>query len=435
VKLGDQARLGARVAGALGRIAADRIEEALGDALPRTAEQLARPDVVDALLRDHPQTVPAFRAAARSPLPAAALPPVRAVALPGIEFESSNCTNFLIEVDWKDERKDEFEGASAGAAPLTATAAEPLPKTLYAKIPCPEVATRAFAHAVGFWRVETHFCQHVASRVPIRVPRVFAAAQRGARFVLLLENLGETPGTKLFINRDMAAGTTPERARMCLSMFAELHAAFWGLGPDEREAILPERLHTYLAPGGREMTRALNASGIAPSHAKAPEIFRSEHVALCERAIAKWDALIDAWYGGPLTLIHGDSHLANCFEYATPEGPRMGMIDFQGLQWCHGIRDVQYFLINSLEPDVLAAHESELIDHYIFELARHGVGLAPDTARAQYRALSFQTLMVAVVSFGLGSLTERDETVRTILRRSVAAIDRLGFADWLDGLS
>jgi GTPase SAR1 family protein len=52
----------------------------------------------------------------------------------------------------------------------------------------------------------------------------------------------------------------------------------------------------------------------------------------------------------------------------------------------------------------------------------------------KYRAFSFQTLMVAVTTIGLGSLTERDATVRTVLRRSVAAIDRLGFGDWLEDL-
>ena len=73
--------LGARTAGALGRIAADRIGEGLGRALPRTPRQLARPEVVGALLRDHAA--------------------VRAVSLPGVVFESSNCTNFLVELDWK----------------------------------------------------------------------------------------------------------------------------------------------------------------------------------------------------------------------------------------------------------------------------------------------------------------------------------------------
>jgi hypothetical protein len=232
----------------------------------------------------------------------------------------------------------------------------------------------------------------------------------------------------------MAAGTTPERARLCLATFAELHAAFWGWRPAQREALLPLRLHPFLAPGGRALTRALNAAAIAPAHAAAPDLFAKRHVDLCRLAIEKWDALIEAWYSEPLTLIHGDSHLANCFEYTTPDGPRMGLIDFQGLQWCQGIRDVQYHLINSLEPEVLAEHEGELIDHYLAELGAHGIELAAEDAREQYRALSFQTLMVAVVSIGLGSLTERDETVRSVLRRSVAAIDRLGFREWLEAI-
>jgi len=405
-EIGGTLTLGARTLAALGRIAADRLAEGWGGALPRTARQLALTGVVEELLRSG------------APRGAASLPPVRAVRLPGVEFESSNCTNFLIDV--------EFEGAEDSTRAL--------PKTLYAKLPCPELATRAFANAVGFWEVEVAFCERIAAQVPIRVPRVYAASRRGARFVLLLENLQELPGSRMFINRDMAAGTTPARARMCLKTFAALHAAYWGWSEERREAVLPARLHTYLAPGGRARTRALNAAAIAPAHKAAPDLFERRHVDLCRLAIEKWDALMDAWYSEPLTLIHGDSHLANCFEYPTPDGPRMGMIDFQGLQWCQGIRDVQYHLINSLEPELLADHEDELIAYYIAELGRHGVGLDAADAREQYRALSFQTLMVAVVSIGLGSLTERNETVRTVLRRSVAALDRLGFADWLTRL-
>jgi hypothetical protein len=406
-RLAGSAILGARGVAALGRIATDRLTEQLGRALPRTPQQLARPDALNELL------------ASCAPPGSERLPPVRTASLPGVEFESSNCTNFLIDVDFD-------PAAEAGRS-----VAGPLPKTLYAKLPCKELATRAFANAVGFWEVEAAFCARVASSVPIRVPRVYAVARRGARFVLLLENLQELPGVRLFINRDMAAGTTPDRARMCLRTFAELHAEFWGCTPEQREALLPARLHTYLAPGGRAMTRALNAAAISGAHKAAPDLFTREHAELCRLAIHKWDRLVDAWYSEPLTLIHGDSHLANCFEYPTPEGPRMGMIDFQGLQWCKGIRDVQYHLINSLEPELLAKHEDELIDFYLAELRRHGIELAAADAREQYRAFSFQTLMVAVVSIGLGSLTERDETVRAVLRRSVAAVDRLGFRDWL----
>ncbi len=200
------------------------------------------------------------------------------------------------------------------------------------------------------------------------------------------------------------------------------------------------RLEILTRPGRNLCTRAILrvlewVVGMKPgpvvTFLHRPDLFTADHASICRQATKKWDALIDTWYSEPLTLIHGDSHLANCFEYPGHEGPRMGMIDFQGMHWCQGIRDVQYFLINSLEPDLLAAHESELIDFYIDELSQRGIGLDPEDARRQYRAFSFQTLMVAVTSVGLGALTERDDTVRTVLRRSVAAIERLAFGDWL----
>jgi len=401
-----QLALGTRLAGALGRVALDRVDEVLGQALPRTPEQLAQADILNALVRDY------------TPAGQESLPKIMAAGLPGVDFESSNCTNFLVDLDFGERGQGDAS----------------LPKTVYAKLPCPELATRVFANAVGFWQVEEAFCERVASRVPIRVPKVYAVARRGARFVLLLENLGEIPGTRMFINRDMAAGTTVERARMCLSTFAELHAEFWGWSMDQREGLLPNRLHVFMAPGGRAKTRTLNAASIDPAHRAAPDLFSAEHAAICHRATQKWDALVDFWYGGLLTLIHGDSHLANCFEYQGPNGPQMGLIDFQGMQWGKGIRDVQYFLINSLEPDLLASHEEELIDFYLGELELRGVRLDSEEARNQYRGYSFQTLMVALTSIGLGTLTERDETVRTILRRSVAAMERLNFEKWLDAL-
>jgi hypothetical protein len=392
--------LGSSTALALSRILLDAAREPFGAALPRTSEQLARPGVVDELLRKH------------APAGATALPRVRAVRLPGVDFESSNCRNFLIEIDYED-------GALL---------------RLYAKLPCDELRTRAFANALGFWALECAFCERVAAHVPIRVPRVYAVARRGARFVLLLENLRELPGVKLFLNRDMAAGTTPERARLCLSAFAELHAAFHGWSQQRREALLPVALHPFLPARQRAITRALNAAAIEPTRSKAPDLFSAELAALCRRTLAHWDALMDFWYQGPLTLVHGDSHLANCFEYQAPAGPRMGMLDFQAVHWSKGIRDVQYFLIHSLEPELLAEHEGALIDHYLAELARFGVVLDAEQAREQYRAFSFQTLMVGVVSLGLGGLTEREATVRTVLRREVAAIERLRFGEWLDGL-
>ena len=145
--------LGSRMSSAVGRMVVDGVAESIGRALPRTPEHFADPDVVNELLQ---ADVPAGQSA---------LPLVRSVWLPGVEFESSNCTNFLVELEFDDSVAEYVD----------------LPRTAYVKMPCPELATRAFANAVGFWEVEIAFCQRVASRVPIRVPRVYAAARRGAR--------------------------------------------------------------------------------------------------------------------------------------------------------------------------------------------------------------------------------------------------------------
>jgi hypothetical protein len=405
MELAGNLSLGWQVAAAAGRIASDRVGASLGRGLPATPEAIARPDVMSHLLRTG------------APDGAAPLPPVTAVRLPGVEFESSNCRNFVVEL--------EFAGQPAPPG---------LPETAYVKLPCRALATRVFANALGFWALECAFCRRIARRVPVRIPRVYAVARRGSRFALVLEDLRAVPGARMFVNRDMAAGTTPELAARALEALAELHAGFWGWTAAQREALLPLALHPFLSPRRRAASRALNAAAIGPCRSRAPDVFSAELAALCRGALARWERLLAAWYDGPLTLAHGDSHLGNLFEVASPAGPRMGLLDFQAVHWSKGMRDVQYFLINSLAPDVLARHESRLIDHYVAELSRRGIALDPELARDQYRAFSFQTLLTAVVSYGLGGLIERESVVKTVLERSAAAVERLRFADWLDAL-
>ena len=390
---------------ALGRIGADAFAEAGGRALPRTREQICDTETLNRLLVDD------------CPTGGLRLPIVSDVRLPGIDFESSNCTNFLLEVEFVD-------GGSRAD----------LPRTLYVKIPCPEMATRVFGNALGFWELETRFCTHVAPHMPIRTPRVYAAARKGARFVLVLEDLGEASDVELFTNREMARGTTVARARLVLKTFARLHAHFLGRSLSDRERILPAAYNTYTARRWRSLTHALNVMSLAPAHRAAPELITEHIVDTCQLALRRWDDVLRAWYQGPLTLVHGDSHLGNCFEYLDEGAARVGMIDFQAVHWSKGMRDVQYFLINSLEPDLLEASEDDLIRFYCDQLAENGVELSLAEAHEQYRAFTYQTLMVGVVPLGLGSLTERDATVQTIAARSARAVERLGFREWVEAL-
>lgn len=398
-------QLGQRSVRSFARMGLDSIDEALGRALPRTREQIAEPDSLNRLLSDW------------APVGGERLPEIQAVRLPGVDFESSNCINFLLEVEFADT-----------------TVSPGLPRTLYVKMPCAEWATRIFGNTLGFWELETVFCAQVARHVPIRTPRVHAAARRGGRFALILENLSEAPDVELFSNREMAAGTTRERAARVLRTFAELHAHFWDWSPTAREQILPAALNTYTGARWRSLTHALNLLSLAPAHKAAPELITERIVDTCRLALGRWDDVLRAWYRGPLTLVHGDSHLGNCFEYDTGGERRVGMIDFQAVHWSKGMRDVQYFLLNSLDPELLESEEEGLIRGYCEELQRRGVELSFSEAWEQYRAFTYQTLMVGIVPLGLGSLTERDATVRTITARSARAVERLGFRDWVEQL-
>jgi aminoglycoside phosphotransferase (APT) family kinase protein len=383
-------QLAAGATRALALVGEDAIRDRTGKALPLTPEALADPTVMSELLRR----------------------PVAGARLTGVRFDSSNCQNFLVEVVDRD-------GSS---------------RTMYAKLPAREVGPRVFANTVGYWKLECTFCERVAPHVSVRVPEVHAVAERGSRFVLLLENVAALPGARMFVNADMAAGTTPEQARRCLTAFADLHAGFADLDRAQQEHLLPYALHTQLAPNKRAAMQTLNRVAVKRARKNAPDDVTPAIATTYERALDSWDRLLSYWYGGPLTLVHGDSHLANCFEYATEDGPAVGLLDFQGVHWSKGIRDVAYFLIHSLDPDVLATHEDALIDHYLEAMAVRAVHLDPEPARADYRAFSFQALQVGVVAVGLGGFTERETTVQTMLRREIAAIERLDFAGWLASL-
>lgn len=109
------------------------------------------------------------------------------------------------------------------------------------------------------------------------------------------------------------------------------------------------------------------------------------------------------------------------------------MLDWQAAQWGQGIRDVHYFLTDSLPADVLAANEQELVQYYLEVLASHGVVLGFAETWYQYRGFSFQTWMTIVVSMGFGAMTEHmDELMPEIHRRCLASIERLQLGDWLD---
>jgi hypothetical protein len=378
------------------RIAVDALLEWHPSTLPMVPDKVITPEFLNHLLGEY-----GFGNAAR-----------RAVAIEvrttDIQSVSSNCNNFIIEVDWE-------EGAD-------------MPATLFLKLPCPELATRWFCNVIRVWELECSFFRSFVDDFPVRLPTVYAVASHRSRFILLEEDLHANGRVTLHTNPDMMEGPSRAVAEQCLAALARIHAFYHDLPREEQERRLSFSTHPFLSPVMTEISRFINRMAVDPCRKKVPHSFPESTAQTFRLAMDHWDELLAWWYEGPLTLLHGDSHLGNFFV----EGDEMGMIDFQAAHWGKGIRDVQYFLIDSLPVDMLAVNEHALVRFYTEQLAEQGVQLSFDTAWEQYRAYSFQTLMTIVVSLGLGPLTEGDVLMSEITRRAVAACERVDFRGWLE---
>jgi len=392
----DMATMALAAAGAWGRLARDALGDFVGTSLPFREADVLQPDILARLINDH-ALAPAGRAAR-----------ISAVERQDIPSVSSNCQNLVLSL----------------AQPGEAT----LPASVFVKLPMEALVTRWFFSIINAWRLESHFFRHVARDLPLRTPVTYATHWQGSRFFLVQENLRDDPDVELFTNPDMLAGPSLELVHRCLDTFARLHACHYSASAAERESILPLDYHPFLSPTMGLVSRNLNRFALQPCMRKQPGAIPEEVAATYRCSVRHWDRLLAYWFSGPLSLLHGDSHLGNFFR----SGDDMGMLDWQAAHWGKGIRDVQYFLIDSLPEDILAAHERELVAYYVQRRALHGSPVDPEQIWQEYRSFTFHTLMTIVVSIGFGALNKEQDVLRAeILRRSVAAVRRVDYAGWL----
>lgn len=392
----DSIRMALAAAAGAGGLMADRLGDLAGSSLPYLPDTVCRPEVFNNLLRE----------GAVRPWPRP--PAITKVHRQDVASVSSNCHNLVLSLE------------QAGPALL--------PDSVFVKLPMESMLTRWFMGIIRSWRLESHFFRHVAAELPIRTPATYATAWRGSRFYLVQENLHQDSSVSLFTNPDMAEGPPLEVVRRCIDTFARLHTCHYGLDARSREAILPLTYHPFLSPDLAPVSRSLNRFALGPAMKKQPAAIPAHIAAAYRQSMAHWNKLLQHWFSGPLSLLHGDSHLGNFFV----SGDGMGMLDWQAAHWGKGIRDVQYFLIDSLPQSVLAANERDLVSYYVERRAYHGAPLDEEQTWQDYRCFTFHTLFTITVAVGFGALNEeQDALMARILRRAVAACDRVDYPGWL----
>jgi aminoglycoside phosphotransferase (APT) family kinase protein len=262
------------------------------------------------------------------------------------------------------------------AVPVLRTGSRPLVFTLI------NVYQRFFPHAPApMYDNEVRFYRDIRDELEIECPRVYASVfdERTGQFGIVMEDL-RLRGARF---PNATTPTTLDEVAGLVSTLARLHAQFWASPRLERDL----RWVVTTSSGG--MYRVFEAIGLDLIRDQVSKnAFKQELIAPLRRSLDQlwrdvWavQAALDA---DPVTLCHGDAHIANT--YLLPDGSG-GLLDWQLMvkgSWAH---DLTYLLVTGLETGQRRRHERDLITHYLDELRALGVARPPnrDEAWLRYR--------------------------------------------------
>ncbi len=310
---------------------------------------------------------------------------------------------------------------TTGRVRVGVTGDEGLPETLFVKLQPFIPEQREFVRMVGMGVAEAQLYAAVGDELPVRVPTVFCSLYDAddASFVMVLEDLAASgcrfPKPDDTDVLDVAVSLVDE--------LAKLHGAYWGqdlhwLGRHALSSGRGANQEARMAGGAALVQSALDQFG-----ADQPPEFRE----LGDLYVTRYRDIGALFNEGETTLIHGDSHIGNLF---VDEG-RTGFYDWAVSSRSPGMRDVAYFLCNSLPTEVRRAEEASLLARYRAGLAEAGIHLDDAIRDAEYRLFSIYSWVSAATTASMGSRWQPEEVGRRAMDRTTRAIADLEVLDLL----
>jgi thiamine kinase-like enzyme len=303
---------------------------------------------------------------------------------------------------------------TTGRARVGLSGSSDLPETVFVKLQPFAEEQRRFLRQIGLGVAEARLYAKMGDGLPVRSPRVWHADYdvSDGSFVMVLEDLTASGCHFLTPNDDdivdVAASTMDE--------LATLHAEFQGR--DLEWLRTPSGMKRK--PGDSE-TAARRAQFIVSALDQfaddMPSVFRTLGDLYASRSLD-----IVALFGeGERTLIHGDTHSGNLFV----DRGRTGFYDWAVAGRGPGVRDVGYFLCNSLPIQTRRAEEESLLARYRAALADKGVELDAATAHEQYRLFAVYSWIAAVSTAAMGSQWQPIEVSLAAMASTTQAIEDL----------
>ncbi|MBW2273056.1 MAG: phosphotransferase [Deltaproteobacteria bacterium] len=327
---------------------------------------------------------------------------------------SGTTTRARIELSYSEKS----EGGDAG---------EP-PRRLFVKTTPASLGTRLFTGVLQLGLGEVGFYRDIRDSVPTPTPRAYCArvAPGGGRFVILLEDLAERGCRFTTIDDPLSL----DEVRAVVRNLARFHAAFW---ESPRFAGDLAWVKSRRNNPHRGVERMISARANDPAIARHRDLLPEVVCKNAHRISEQRELLEDYWSEGPLTLIHGDSHVGNMYF----DGEEAGLLDWQMPQRSQGIRDVGYFLVNSLDTELRRAHQDELIELYLSVLERSGVPRSHLDRQEMWRRYRGHALYVWIASSVTAATPglQPEAVARRAMQRTGDALEDLASFELLDELS
>lgn len=295
-----------------------------------------------------------------------------------------------------------------------------VPASVFVKLAPRDEQQRLLVTQTGMGMAEARFYRELAREVNVRVPEVWYADTDGAGYVMVLENLALSgcrfPGAG---DADIEA-----RCRNIVEQLASLHAPFWN-----SERFAPGHDLNWLV--GRGVGGGYKYMKLAADTLR--DHMDGEFQRIMSSYLKHSREIVQLWFGGIGTLIHGDCHIGNLF-VDVKDGGRTGFLDWAMVNRSPGIRDVAYVTCQTLEPEARRRLERGLIDRYCECLAMGGVELDPAAAWDQYRLFAIYSWMSSTTTAGMGSKWQNFDIGLAATKRTTAAcleLDSFGLVEKL----
>lgn len=281
-----------------------------------------------------------------------------------------------------------------------------IPSSIVVKLCAQDKQARDLATAFNSYRNEVGFYANYAQLVPVLVPRCYAHALDGDRFVLVLEDLHEHRAG------NQVAGATAADVISCVEAMAELHGAFWNSAPS---AMASMRKSSAVAHAGLAelIEQALAVTEVAVSEALAQFLCAYTRTPLVQGFVER--------YG--VSLVHTDFRLDNLFFHAS--NGQVIVLDWQDV--CAGAPafDLAHFLMSNVNPGLRKRVEYDAVSAYQRRLnGTFNNAMSLSDVWDAYRCYMPMALYIpALIAVRAQSTDTGAELGRTVMHRAVAALE------------